>query len=141
MRAADNVRLVERVLLGVSIDSPHTKTTSKRCVPAVMNMMDRMQSGRAHPREIDMLLELTKQIEGRTICALGDAAAWPIQGLMRHFRPLVEARLEMYNRENGGVMFGGHLKRDVDKKANEGLAVPDNLGRLLPDVGPVSPPS
>jgi NADH:ubiquinone oxidoreductase subunit F (NADH-binding) len=37
--------------------------------------------------EIDMLLDVTKQVEGHTICALGDAAAWPIQGLIRHFRP------------------------------------------------------
>ena len=49
-------------------------------------MMDRMVEGRAHEREIDMLYELTKEIEGHTICALGDAAAWPIQGLLRHFR-------------------------------------------------------
>jgi len=68
----------------------------------MMNMMDRMVEGRAQEREIDMLLDLTcvgpsslgnraddrrrKQVEGHTICALGDAAAWPIQGLMRHFR-------------------------------------------------------
>jgi NADH:ubiquinone oxidoreductase subunit F (NADH-binding) len=45
--------------------------------------------GRAEiEREIDMLLEVTKQVEGHTICALGDAAAWPIQGLIRHFRYL-----------------------------------------------------
>ena len=41
-----------------------------------------------------MLLQVTKQIEGHTICALGDAAAWPVQGLIRHFRPVIEARLE-----------------------------------------------
>jgi NADH:ubiquinone oxidoreductase subunit F (NADH-binding) len=40
-----------------------------------------------------MLQELTKQIEGHTICALGDAAAWPVQGLIRHFRPELEARI------------------------------------------------
>jgi NADH-quinone oxidoreductase subunit F len=40
-----------------------------------------------------MLLQVTKQIEGHTICALGDAAAWPVQGLIRHFRPIIEARL------------------------------------------------
>ena len=44
--------------------------------------------------DIDKLLNVTKQIEGHTICALGDAAAWPIQGLMRHFRPEVERRIE-----------------------------------------------
>ena len=41
-----------------------------------------------------MLWEVTKQIEGHTICALGDAAAWPVQGLIRHFRPLMEQRIE-----------------------------------------------
>jgi NADH-quinone oxidoreductase subunit F len=35
-------------------------------------------------------------VEGHTICALGDAAAWPIQGLFRHFRPEVEARISQY---------------------------------------------
>jgi len=40
-----------------------------------------------------MLLEVTKQVEGHTICALGDAAAWPIQGLIRHFRPVIEDRI------------------------------------------------
>ena len=47
----------------------------------------------ADKREIDMLLEVTKQVEGHTICALGDAAAWPIQGLIRHFRPEIERRI------------------------------------------------
>ena len=55
--------------------------------------MDRMVEGRAHEREIDMLYELTKEIEGHTICALGDAAAWPIQGLLRHFRTSLSASL------------------------------------------------
>jgi NADH-quinone oxidoreductase subunit F len=49
-------------------------------------VMERMVR-RPAEREIDMLLEVTKQVEGHTICALGDAAAWPIQGLIRHFRP------------------------------------------------------
>ena len=50
----------------------------------------------AQVRDIDKLLDVTKQIEGHTICALGDAAAWPIQGLMRHFRPEVERRIKEY---------------------------------------------
>ena len=57
-------------------------------------VMERLAAGQAQPREIDMLLQVTKQIEGHTICALGDAAAWPVQGLIRHFRPVIEARLE-----------------------------------------------
>ena len=55
--------------------------------------MERMKRGDARLEEIDMLQELTKQIEGHTICALGDAAAWPVQGLIRHFRKDMEARI------------------------------------------------
>ncbi|MCF6303729.1 MAG: NADH-quinone oxidoreductase subunit F, partial [Devosiaceae bacterium] len=60
-------------------------------------VMGRMVDGRAQKREIDMLLEVTKQIEGHTICALGDAAAWPIQGLIKNFRPVIEARIDEYS--------------------------------------------
>ena len=59
-------------------------------------VMTRMVEGRAEKREIDMLLDVTKQIEGHTICALGDAAAWPIQGLITHFRPVIEKRIDDY---------------------------------------------
>jgi len=59
-------------------------------------IMQRLVKGEAEIGEIDLLLEVTKQIEGHTICALGDAAAWPIQGLMRHFRPEVERRIKEY---------------------------------------------
>ena len=61
--------------------------------------MTRMKKGDARVEEIDMLWELTKQIEGHTICALGDAAAWPVQGLIRHFRPLMEQRIEQASEE------------------------------------------
>lgn len=56
-------------------------------------IMERMKVGNAKLEEIDMLQEVTKQIEGHTICALGDAAAWPVQGLIRHFRPELERRI------------------------------------------------
>ncbi|MET3897087.1 NADH-quinone oxidoreductase subunit F [Devosia sp. UYZn731] len=62
----------------------------------MMRVMERMVEGRAQKREIDMLFEVTKQIEGHTICALGDAAAWPIQGLIRNFRPVIEKRIDEY---------------------------------------------
>ena len=57
-------------------------------------MMTRLVSGDASAAEIDTLEQVTRQVEGHTICALGDAAAWPIQGLIRHFRPELEARIE-----------------------------------------------
>ncbi|MDR2831848.1 MAG: NADH-quinone oxidoreductase subunit NuoF [Rickettsiales bacterium] len=55
-------------------------------------IMKKMVAGNIKPDEIDKLLDLTTQIEGHTICALGDAAAWPIQGLIRHFRHVIEER-------------------------------------------------
>ncbi|HME26765.1 MAG TPA: NADH-quinone oxidoreductase subunit NuoF [Acetobacteraceae bacterium] len=59
-------------------------------------VMTRMAEGRAEIPEIDTLEQVTRQIEGHTICALGDAAAWPIQGLIRHFRPVMEERIASY---------------------------------------------
>jgi len=56
-------------------------------------VMDRMVTGNASIEEIDILEQVTRQVEGHTICALGDAAAWPIQGLIRHFRPELERRI------------------------------------------------
>jgi len=56
-------------------------------------VMERMRTGDADISEIDTLYQVTKQVEGHTICALGDAAAWPIQGLIRHFRPELERRI------------------------------------------------
>jgi NADH-quinone oxidoreductase subunit F len=61
-------------------------------------VMERMVKGDAKPAEIDMLLEVSQEIEGHTICALGDAAAWPIQGLIRHFRPMMEERMAAHQR-------------------------------------------
>lgn len=60
----------------------------------MMRVMDRLVTGEAEVEEIDMLLDVTKQVEGHTICALGDAAAWPIQGLVRHFRNEIEDRIK-----------------------------------------------
>lgn len=64
----------------------------------MMRVMERMVKGNAQKREIDMLFQVTKQVEGHTICALGDAAAWPIQGLIKHFRPEMEKRIDQYTR-------------------------------------------
>jgi len=59
-------------------------------------VMERLVKGNASVEEIDMLLDVTYEIEGHTICALGDAAAWPIQGLIAHFRPVLEERITTY---------------------------------------------
>jgi NADH-quinone oxidoreductase subunit F len=61
-------------------------------------VITRMGKGDATMEEIDLLQEVTKQIEGHTICAFGEGAAWPVQGFLRHFRPEIEKRI----REHGG---------------------------------------
>ena len=57
-------------------------------------MLERLERGDAEFEEIDLLFDVTKQVEGHTICALGDAAAWPVQGLLRNFRPVIEQRIK-----------------------------------------------
>lgn len=66
-------------------------------------IMTRLVKGDAKIEEIDSIIELTKQIEGHTICALGDAAAWPIQGLVRHFRPEIEKRIKNFCRKKSAA--------------------------------------
>jgi len=69
----------------------------------LLKVMDRFVEGNAHPDEIDSLWELSKQIEGHTICALGDAAAWPVQGLIRHFRPEIEERMKAFHEKRKAI--------------------------------------
>jgi NADH-quinone oxidoreductase subunit F len=65
-------------------------------------VLTRMVRGEAMKKEIDLLLEVSLQIEGHTICALGDAAAWPVQGLIRHFRHEIEARIDQFTARSNG---------------------------------------
>ena len=57
-------------------------------------VLERMAKGQAEKREIDMLLNVSYQVEGHTICAFGDGAAWPVQGLLRHFPHVIEERID-----------------------------------------------
>jgi NADH dehydrogenase (ubiquinone) flavoprotein 1 len=66
----------------------------------MFDILQRIQIGNADFAEIDMLQELTTQVEGHTICALGDAAAWPIQGLIRNFRDEMEDRIDSFKAEH-----------------------------------------
>lgn len=69
----------------------------------LVDILTRMKYGQADYAEIDMLEELTRQIEGHTICALGDAAAWPVQGLIKNFRSVIEDRIDSYWAQNPGA--------------------------------------
>ena len=92
-RSTDIVKAIWRLSKFYKHESCGQCTPCREGTGWMMRVMDRLVTGDADPAEIDMLLDVTKQVEGHTICALGDAAAWPIQGLIRHFRPEIEARI------------------------------------------------
>ncbi|MEM1038350.1 MAG: NADH-quinone oxidoreductase subunit NuoF [Pseudomonadota bacterium] len=95
-RSTDIIRAIARLSAFYKHESCGQCTPCREGTGWMMRVMDRMVEGRAQKREIDMLFDVTKQIEGHTICALGDAAAWPIQGLITHFRPVIEERIDTY---------------------------------------------
>lgn len=97
-RSTDIIKAIAR------ISHFYKQESCGQCVPCregtgwLMRVMDRFVEGRAEVFEIDALDKVTRLIEGHTICALGDAAAWPVQGLIRHFRPVIEERIAEYKR-------------------------------------------
>jgi NADH-quinone oxidoreductase subunit F len=92
-KSTDIVRAITRLSYFYKHESCGQCTPCREGTGWMWRVMERLCVGDAEVGEIDKLLDVTKQIEGHTICALGDAAAWPIQGLMRHFRPEVERRI------------------------------------------------
>jgi NADH-quinone oxidoreductase subunit F len=95
-KSTDVIRAIARLSKFYKHESCGQCTPCREGTGWMMRVMYRMVEGRADPAEIDMLEQVTRQIEGHTICALGDAAAWPIQGLIRHFRPVMEERIAAY---------------------------------------------
>ena len=95
-KSTDIVRAITRLSYFYKHESCGQCTPCREGTGWMWRVMTRMSEGRAQKREIGMLLEVTTQVEGHTICALGDAAAWPIQGLIRHFRPEIERRIDEY---------------------------------------------
>jgi NADH-quinone oxidoreductase subunit F len=96
-KSTDLIRAIARISYFYKHESCGQCTPCREGTGWMWRVLTRMAEGRAHKREIDMLLEVTKQVEGHTICALGDAAAWPIQGLIAHFRHEIEARIDQYS--------------------------------------------
>ena len=105
-------------------------------------VLERLEKGVGDKREIPMLEEISRQIEGHTICALGDAAAWPVQGLIRHWQPLMEERLDggeegyeepLMNREtwNGGAFTNEKWIEEF----GEGGTYQGDLNALKPKEG------
>jgi NADH dehydrogenase (ubiquinone) flavoprotein 1 len=97
---ADVVRCISRLMEFYKHESCGQCTPCREGVHWMNKILKRFVKGNARPDEIDMLWEISKQVEGHTICALGDGAAWPAQGLIRHFRPLLEERFANYAAQN-----------------------------------------
>jgi NADH-quinone oxidoreductase subunit F len=95
-KSTDIIRAMARISYFYKHESCGQCTPCREGMGWMWRVLTRMAEGRAHKREIDMLMEVTTQIEGHTICAFGDGAAWPVQGLLRHFRHEIEARIESY---------------------------------------------
>jgi NADH-quinone oxidoreductase subunit F len=98
-KSTDIVRAISRLSHFYMHESCGQCTPCREGTGWMYRVMERLRTGDADVEEIDMLWNVTKQVEGHTICALGDAAAWPIQGLIRHFRPELEKRIAENVRE------------------------------------------
>ena len=92
-KSTDLIKAISRISYFYKHESCGQCTPCREGTTWLWEMMEKMANGEARVDEIDTLLDLTKRIEGHCICALGDAAAWPVQGLIRHFRSYMEDRL------------------------------------------------
>jgi NADH-quinone oxidoreductase subunit F len=93
-KSTDIIRAISRISYFYKHESCGQCTPCREGTGWMWRVLERMARGEAETGEIDMLLNVSYQVEGHTICALGDAAAWPVQGLIRHFRHVMEERID-----------------------------------------------
>jgi NADH-quinone oxidoreductase subunit F len=93
-KSTDIIRAISRISYFYKHESCGQCTPCREGTGWMWRVLERMARGEAEIGEIEMLLNVSYQVEGHTICALGDAAAWPVQGLIRHFRHVIEARIQ-----------------------------------------------
>jgi NADH dehydrogenase (ubiquinone) flavoprotein 1 len=115
-QSTDVVRAISRLSKFYHHESCGQCTPCREGSKWTEQIMHRFEKGNAREREIDMMQELTKQVEGHTICALGEAFAWPIQGLIRHFRPELEARIRDNAHRSGGESLAGGWEYGAEKQ-------------------------
>ena len=95
-KSTDLIKAIQRLSAFYKHESCGQCTPCREGMGWVNRVMLRMVEGRAEVEEIDVLEQVTRQIEGHTICALADGGVWPVQGLIRHFRPMMEERIAQY---------------------------------------------
>ena len=97
-KSTDVIQAIARLAYFYMHESCGQCTPCREGTGWMWRVMTRMVKGQATIEEIDMLWDVSKEIEGHTICAHGDASAWPIQGLIRHFRDEMEDRIKTYRK-------------------------------------------
>ncbi|MCB1521545.1 MAG: NADH-quinone oxidoreductase subunit NuoF [Hyphomicrobiaceae bacterium] len=93
-KSTDIIKAISRISYFYKHESCGQCTPCREGCGWMWRVMERMVKGDARKAEIDLLFDVSKQVEGHTICALGDAAAWPVQGLIRNFRGVMEDRID-----------------------------------------------
>lgn len=101
-KSTDIIKAIARLAYFYKHESCGQCTPCREGTGWMWRVLERMAAGNASVDEIDTLLDVSHQVEGHTICALGDGAAWPVQGLIRHFRPVIEERI-MNAKKNASV--------------------------------------
>ena len=102
-KSTDVVKAIARISYFYKHESCGQCTPCREGTGWMWRVLERMAIGQSSTEEIDKLLDVAGQIEGHTICALGDAAAWPVQGLIQHFRDEIEERINTYRADRGHV--------------------------------------
>jgi NADH-quinone oxidoreductase subunit F len=95
-KSTDIIKAIARLAYFYKHESCGQCTPCREGTGWMYRVLERMRHGQAEKREIDLLYNVTKQVEGHTICALGDAAAWPVQGLIRNYRHVIEERIDAH---------------------------------------------
>ncbi len=102
-KSTDIIRAIARLSYFYRHESCGQCTPCREGTGWMWRVLERMARGESSYAEIDKLLDVSKEIEGHTICALGDAAAWPVQGLIRHFRHVIEERIDDFARRHASA--------------------------------------
>ncbi len=103
-KSTDVIKAIARLSYFYMHESCGQCTPCREGTGWMWRVMQRMVKGDASVEEIDMLWDVSKEIEGHTICAHGDASAWPVQGLIRHFRGEMEKRIMEYRKAAASVV-------------------------------------
>jgi len=106
------VRLLQRISQFYDAESCGQCTPCREGTGWLHRVLTRIENGQGKQEDIDMLVHVADRIEGHTICALGDAAAWPVQSFVKHYRHEFE-----YHIEHGCCMVGDKSKNKEQASA------------------------